>query len=67
MLVASGPEGAGAWNARTGERLTELPASPNGLTYVFSPDGAKLSGVGGGTTIAEWDVASFAQAEPSER
>jgi hypothetical protein len=67
MLVASGPEGAGAWDARTGERLTDLPASPHHLPYVFSPDGAKLSGLGAGTTIAEWDVASFAQAEPPER
>jgi len=66
MLVASGPEGASAWDARTGERLTSLPASLNGLPYVFSPDGSKLSGVGGGTTIAEWDVASFAQAKPSD-
>lgn len=66
MLVASGPEGAGAWDAHTGERLTELPASPNGLPYVFSPDGAKLSGLGAGTTIAEWDVANFAQAKPSD-
>lgn len=66
MLVASGREGAGAWHARTGERLTQLPASANHLPYVFSPDGSKLSGVGAGTTIAEWDVASFAQANPSD-
>ena len=31
------------------------------LPYAFSPDGGKLSGVGGGMTIAEWDVASFAE------
>lgn len=67
LLIASGPKNAGVWDARSGERLTELPASPNHLPYVFSPDGSKLSGVGAGTTIAEWDVASFAQSNPADR
>lgn len=67
LLVASGPKNTGVWDARSGERLTDLPASPNHLPYIFSPDGSKLSGVGAGTTIAEWDVASFAQAKPSDQ
>ncbi|HUY92350.1 MAG TPA: hypothetical protein VMV10_26650 [Pirellulales bacterium] len=61
MLVASGPKDAGVWEIGAGERLTELPASPNHLPYVFSPDGSKLSGVGAGSTIAQWVVATFAK------
>lgn len=67
LLVASGPKDAVVWDARTGERLTSLPASPNHLPYVFSPDGIKLSGVGAGTTIAEWDVASISPANRFEQ
>ena len=65
MLVASGPEDAAVWEIRSGERLTELPASPNHLRYVFSPDGSKLSGVGDGTTIAQWNMAALAKSASS--
>lgn len=67
LLVASGPQDAGVWDTASGERLTKLPASPHHLPYVFSPDGTKLSGVGTVTTIAEWDVASFARANRADR
>lgn len=61
MLVASGPKDSAVWEIRSGERLTELPASPNHLPYVFSPDGSKLSSVGAGTTIAQWNMATLAK------
>lgn len=64
MLVASGPKDAAVWETRSGERLTELPASPNHLPYVYSPDGSKLSGVGAGTTIAQWNVTALAKSAP---
>lgn len=64
-LAASGPSEAGIWDIESGNRLADLPGSPQHVPLVFSPDGAWLSGADGGATIVEWSTATYRPRAPT--
>jgi WD40 repeat protein len=61
IIVTGDGDGTYLWEAATGKKIRELPATDRGPAgLIFSHDGKKLAAVGwGGTVVEVWDLRTF--------